>query len=123
MSIPSIALELLQFTSAMQCFRTSIPEFSKIIQPLLDALERSYKIAEKKTKTDLHRISLDTVGWAETELSAFKKCKEALCKRILLAHRDHNKRLCFYVDASDTHWTRISTQIPIEDVHLLHSEK
>ena len=47
MATPTSASELLQFTSAMQWLRTSIPEFSVIIQPLLDALERSYNVSGK----------------------------------------------------------------------------
>ena len=40
-----------------------------------------------------------------------------------LAHLNHSKRLCVYVDASDTHWGGIITQIPPHEVLLEHSQK
>lgn len=103
MATPIIASELLQFTSAMQGLANSIPEFSVIIQPLLDALKRSYKASGKRTKLSLHRVTLQHTGWCQTEIDAFENCKLALSNRIRFAHCDHGKRLCFYVDASDIH--------------------
>lgn len=48
------------YNSHQQCkwLRTSIPQFSIIIQPLLDALERAYSIAGKRRKRALHCVSL-----------------------------------------------------------------
>lgn len=58
MATPTISSALLQFKYAMQWLRTSIPELSVIIQPLLDALERSFNVSGKRTKRSLHRITL-----------------------------------------------------------------
>lgn len=69
------------------------------------------------------RIASDSVGWSQTEINAFHTCREALCKGSRLAHLEDNKRICFYVDALDDHWVGITTQIPIEDIHLPHNEK
>lgn len=111
MAITAISSELLQFTSATQYIRTSISEFLIIIKTLLDTLDSAYNKVGKRTKRPLERISLDSFGWDLVEVNAFHKCKEALCNRFLLAQRDHTKRFCFYVDASDTHWACRTTQI------------
>lgn len=50
------------------------------------------------------------------------RCRVALSNRIRLAHHDHNKRLFFYMDASETHCALITTQIPIDDIHLSKSD-
>lgn len=50
MEYPTVARAFLQFTSAVQWLRTSIPKFSTTIQPLLHALERAFKKAGKITR-------------------------------------------------------------------------
>ena len=107
----------------MQWLRTSIPTFATIIQPLLDLLERAYVISGKRTKASLRRVRLCDIKWGDAEERSFKQCKDALQHRVTLAHRDEHKRLCFYVDASDTHWAGIATQVPNDDVHLPHQDK
>lgn len=123
MHAPTTAAQLLQFTSALQWLRTSIPNFSVLIQPLLAALERAYEKIGKRTKRALQRVELCQIGWSEIELEAFEKCKAALHNRVRLSHRDHKQKLCFYTDASDTHWAGICTQVPIEDIHKPHADK
>ena len=43
--------------------------------------------------------------------------------RVPLYQRDHKKKLCFYVDASDTHQAVIATQIPKDGIHKNHDDK
>lgn len=123
MEEPTTAIQLLHFTSALQWLRTSIPSFSTLIQPLLDALERAYQLCNSRTKRALRKITLDQINWSQTEATAFAECKAALIDRVRLAHRNHDHRLSFYVDASDTHWAGIATQVPRQDAHLDHSER
>ena len=120
---PVNAGELLQFTSAMQWLRNSIPQFSAIIQPILDSLERVYAHVGKRTKRSIQRIPLTLIGWGKKEMESFEACRSALRERVTLCHRDETKRLCFYVDASDTHWAGVVTQIPFSHVHQSHAEK
>lgn len=36
-------------------------------------------------------------------------------------NRNHNERLCFFVDAFETHWASITNYVPIQDIHLPHN--
>lgn len=123
MDCPTTAAELLMFTSALQWMRSAIPDFSNLVAPLLAALERAYSKANSRTKRAAKRILLADVGWGQAEISAFANCKLALANRVKLAHRDSEKKLCFYADASDTHWAGITTQVPMADLHKPHSLK
>lgn len=89
MAMPTLASKLFQFTSAMQWLRTSIPEFSVTIQPLLDALECAYTISEKRTKRSLHRATLHSIGWRQTKIDSFENCKLEIYNLIRFARRDH----------------------------------
>ena len=51
-----------------------------------------------------------------SDSAAFQRFKEALKDRITLAHRDHAKRLSFYVDSSDVSWAGFITQVSLQDV-------
>lgn len=102
MATLTIATELLQFTFAMQWLRTSIPKSSAFIQLLLDAPERSYNVSGKNSKRFLHLIAFQHIGWCQTEIAAFENCQLVLSNCIRLVQHNHIKRLCFYVDASDT---------------------
>lgn len=59
-------------------------------------------------------------GWDENNTQSFKSCKKALETRITLAHRNSSMYLAIYTDASDTHWSGIVTQIPINDIDKPH---
>ena len=53
MAPPRNPCELLQFTAAMQWIRQSIPDFTVLIRPLIDALERAYTITAKLIEQSL----------------------------------------------------------------------
>lgn len=55
---------------------------------------------QKRTHHSLHRVTLDKVSWGVQESQAFDESGNTLKARVHLAHTDHTKRLCFYVDAS-----------------------
>ena len=107
----------------MQWLRSSVPQFSALVQPLLDTLEKAYTHAGKRTKRSIQRITLKSIGWGANQEQVFENCRNALRQRVTLSHRDESKRLCFYVDASDTHWAGIVTEVPQAHVHLPHAEK
>ena len=123
MPTPSSPFELLHFSSAMQWMRQSVQTFTSLMKPPLAALERAYKISGKRTKHSIQRMTMSQIGWSEHDEAAFQACKIALGERVVLAHRDHCKRLCIYVDASDLSWAGIVSQIPYCDIHLPHSDQ
>lgn len=78
---------------------------------------------KKRTKCLLHRVTLDKAGWAIPEGQSFGKSKNILKALVPIAHRDHKRRLCFYVDNADRFRAGIATQALITDFYLLQFEK
>ena len=107
----------------MQWMRSGIPNFSNIVRPLLDFLERVYTRAGKRTRTAAARVRLTDLGWSQTEQDAFNNCKNAVAHQVTLSHPDPKKRLCVYIDASDYVWSGIVTQVPRKDIHLDHMDQ
>ena len=103
--------------------KAGIPEFNKLIEPLHRLMEDVYARAGKRTKTCVARVALHDAGWNESHKNAFQKCKEALSSQVKLSHRDYSKRLCVYTDASDSVWSGVVTQVPIEDKDIAHIQK
>ena len=123
MQPPTLGSHLQQFVCAMQWMRSGIPDFSNIVRPLMEFLERVYTRAGKRTRTAAARIQLSDLGWSQTELEAFNNCKNAVAHQVTLSHPDPKKRLCVYTDASDYVWSGIVTQTPREDIHLDHVDQ
>lgn len=86
-------------------------------------MENVYAHAGKRTKRAVARIQLTAFGWSSEQLDTFESCKNALANQVTLSHRDGSQRLCVYTDASDTVWSGIVTQVPIEDISKPHSEQ
>lgn len=123
MDRPTLGGQLQQFVCAMQWLRSSTPNFQALIKPLHEFLESVYAHAGKRTKRVVAQVSLDSLGWSPFQTSAFDACKHAISDRVTLAHRDEDKRLCVYTDASDSHWSGMITQVPNADLSLPHSEQ
>ena len=101
MDTPLKAIKLLHFTSALQWMRTSIPKFSALLKALIGVM--AYAKAGKRTKRAILKIIITGIGWQNYEPDVFKQCKEALRCRVRLLLSKKEKRLCFYVDAYDSH--------------------
>ena len=123
MKPPTNGANLQQFICALQWVKQGIPNFTELVAPLHEFMERVYDHATKRTKRAVVRVQLSTLGWGKTELDAFESCKHALAHQVTLAHRDSTKRLCVYTDASDTAWSGIITQVPHAHVHRSHAEQ
>lgn len=63
------------------------------------------------------------MGWSDTLTVAFEALQTTIASRVALAHRDEKKVLCFYTDSSDTYWTGIVTQVPVEDLSKPHADQ
>lgn len=123
MDCPITGGQLQQFLCAMQWLRSSIPEFQSLVSPLHEFVETVYQHAGKRTKRAVARVSLTDLGWTSAHTTAFSACKNTIAKRVTLAHRDKNKRLCIYTDASDSHWSGILTQVPFSDLSAPHRDQ
>lgn len=123
MSPPTTGSNLQQFVCALQWVKQGIPNFSPMVSPLHDFMERVYDHTGKRTKRAVSRVQLASLGWGPTELAAFEACKKALAHQVTLVHRDVNQRLCVYTDASDMAWSGILTQVPTVDLNKPHKEQ
>ena len=111
MQRPELAADLLQFTFALNWMRTSIPNYSKLVAPLLELLEECYKEVGGRTKKKLGKLSL-TSKWGTVHQDSFDLLRSTLEDQIKLAFPkpDHDIVLC--TDASETHWSGVLTQVP-----------
>ena len=123
MEPPSSGSNLQQFVCALQWVKQGIPNFTELVAPLHEFMERVYDHVGKRTKRAVTRVRLDTLGWGKTELDAFESCKHALAHQVTLAHRDPSQRLCVYTDASDMAWSGIITKVQHVQVHWSHVEQ
>lgn len=123
MERPTTGGQLQMFLCAMQWLRSSIPRFQSLVEPLHHFMESVYNHVGRRTKRAVGRVSLHDIGWTPALSDAFAACKDAIAARVTLAHRDESKRLCIYTDASDSHWSGIVTQVPIEDLSKPHAEQ
>lgn len=120
MEPPTTGVHLQKLLCALQWVKQGIPNFTELMVPLHDLLERIYDQVEKRTKQAVSLILLSDQGWSKTERTAFESCKTALAHQVTLAHRDLSQRLCVYTDASDMVWSGIITQVPLSDVSKPH---
>lgn len=72
----------------MTWLRSSIINVSGTIQPLIDALERSYSLSTNRTKRSLQCILLSDINWGQIELNSYNRSKEVLRYRATLSRRD-----------------------------------
>ena len=71
MEPPQTGANLQQFVCALQWVKNGIPEFSRLVAPLHEFLERVYTFAGKRTKKAVTRVKLQSLGWSEIEHDAF----------------------------------------------------
>ena len=112
MPLPTTADALQQFLCAANWMRSSIPDFSRHMQPLNDMLLSAFDSikAKKKTKKIASKIYL---AFTKDQTTAFNKAKEAIMSATLLAYPDDQALRCVFTDASNLGWAAIITQIPI----------
>ena len=122
METPKTGAQLQQFVCALQWIRTTIPEFSKLTQPLREILNTVLSRSKSRTKRAASRVSLESVCWGKVEDECFSSCKKVISKQFTLAHRNNTKRLNLFTDASDKFWSGIVTQIPQNEVGIKHDE-
>lgn len=117
MQRPELAADLLQFSFALNWMRTSIPNYSELVAPLLALLEECYKAVGGRTKKKLGKFSL-TSKWGTVHQSAFDTLKSNLEEQIKLAFPKPGYDIVLCTDASETHWSGVLTQVKKEERQL-----
>lgn len=90
----------------------SIPDFSTLLLPIHQFLEKVYAEAGTRTRTAVRKVDLAALGWYQRETKAFHATKNAVAHSVILAYRDEKQRLVVYTDGSDNIWSGIITQVP-----------
>lgn len=111
MRTPQMGSELQQLICTTNWMRTSIPNYSLIVQPLHDLLEDAYKKAGKRTKKGVEKIRISE-SWGTAHTEAFNKVIAQLAAATKLSLPKKGYRTCLFTDASDRHWSAILTQSP-----------
>ena len=92
--------------------RSSIPNYSKFVEPLHNLIEKIYsKAGGKRTKREIRNLSI-AAEWGATHDDAFSAIIKQLAAAVKLSHSKSDFELCLFTDASDTHWSGILTQVP-----------
>ena len=116
---PDNAKDLQQFLYSVGWMRTSIPDYTRRIQPLQEALDRA-RVKELYPRTKKRKFSsgmkLVDYGWGAKELKAFEDLRDQLKNIVQLAYPDPKCVVCVFPDASSYAWGSVITQIPAEDV-------
>ena len=107
---PTTAGELCQDVHCLQWMAQAISDFSGRVAPLRMVLEDAYKKSGKRTKRSIKNLKLSELSWGPEHVDIFHSFQEQLKKAITLSHRDTNKAICVYTDASDLHWSAVVTQ-------------
>lgn len=123
MQSPTTGAQLQQFVCALQWVKSAVPNFSALTAPLHYFMEKVYTHSSSRKKNDVGKISLKNLGWSETEENCFVQCKHALSHQVTLTHRDPDKRLSIFTDASDTGWSGILTQVPFHQLQRPFDEQ
>jgi RNase H-like domain found in reverse transcriptase len=113
---PTTGADLQQFTCALNWMRSAIPDFARLISPLTSLLERVYARSGARTRAAAKRISLSEEGWDTVHDTVFSAYNQSLIDSCRLSHRDTNKPLCLYTDASEHYWASILTQVHPQDL-------
>jgi RNase H-like domain found in reverse transcriptase len=118
MQTPETGTDLYQFLSAMNWMRTSIPDYALLMAPLVRLMEVVHRSAgNKRTKASVKKTRL-TGLWAQEHELAFQAVKEQLMSAVKVAHPRDGYLTNVFTDASETHWSSITTQVPMEDSSL-----
>ncbi len=111
MSSPRMASELMQFLSAANWMRDSLPEFAAIVRPLQDLLTKLMQHSKRRNKTAAAKLHLQEY-WNSAHEEAWSAAKDLLLHAVTLAHPDPSKALCAFPEASDLSWGLMLSQLP-----------
>jgi transposase InsO family protein len=110
MGMPVTAADLQQFVCAAGWFRSSIPYFALIFQPLQSLLTKcSQKVGSLKKKK-LASLPLTNL-WMSEHDAAFDNAKNALTSNLTMSFLQEGGTVCVYCDSSSLGWSVWITQV------------
>lgn len=114
---PRNGAELVQFVYCLNWMSNAIPRFAERVASLRKLLETVYKQVGRRTKAAVAKVQLVPAGWSEEHKRAFVDMQVQLKHAVKSAHRNRDKTLCLFTDASDEHWAGVVTQCSPSDMH------
>lgn len=123
MDQPTTRIHFKLFLCPIEWLRSSIPYFQPLVQELQDLLEVFYAMVWKRTKRAASRLELTDTGWAPEHTAPLEAFKQSIFNRTTIANLDEQKRLFFFIDASDSRLSGMLTQVPWYELCLPHGEK
>jgi hypothetical protein len=117
MEAPTTAADLQQFICAAQWFKSAVPAFAQIIQPLQDLLLTNTRACGSSKKDRLKKLCV-TDSWVATHQLSFNAIKDCLQNTLTMSYLLPGGTVCVFTDASSTHWGVIVTQVDKWDNNL-----
>lgn len=108
--LPRTAAELCEYVHCLQWMASSMPDFASRIAPLKEILEEAYSKAGSRKKSSVKKIQLTSLSWGKRHEEMFNEFQRELKNMVKLAHREEDKSICIYTDASDAYWAGVVTQ-------------
>eukprot|EP00474_Spongospora_subterranea_P007445 CRZ07903.1 hypothetical protein [Spongospora subterranea] len=100
--LPQTAGDLMQFVCAVTWLSSSIPDFSRKVNPLRHLLESALSLAPVRTKKFASRILL--LDFGESHRAAFNSIIDAIKHAVTLSYPSDDLVPCLFTDASKNFW-------------------
>ncbi|KAF1323287.1 hypothetical protein FI667_g4734, partial [Globisporangium splendens] len=118
--LPTTVAELQYFVCASNWLHESLPDYARVVAPLLLKLDAERKRIGRRNKNALN-VAVD---WSTDEAMAYNTVKQLIQMSIPLAFPSHNGELCVFTDASLSGWSIVITTVeewndnaPIDQQH------
>jgi hypothetical protein len=102
--------DLVQYFAAVDWMRSTVPNYSKRVDPLQAALAKVFEGKRRGTRKAAAAVSLLHVLGPE-EQAAFEDLQTAIMDSMTLAFPDPDKMICVLTDASDRFYAGLMTHI------------
>jgi Reverse transcriptase (RNA-dependent DNA polymerase)/RNase H-like domain found in reverse transcriptase len=119
---PQNGADLVQYVAAVYWMRSAIPNYSKSIAPLQEALAKVFEGKSRMTKKSAATVSLLHL-WEPEEKADFKHLQAAIMESMTLEFPDPDKRICVLSDASGRFYDGLVTQIDEKQLDLPMEEQ
>lgn len=116
-------MNYLRFLYTVQSTLAATSQFSTIISPPADLIEKSYAFVGKRTCLAAERILLCDTWWSAEHEAAFQHCKRDLRNQVALIHVIKHKRLRDYLDTTDFFEASVATRTSMNEPSLSCSDK
>jgi len=107
---PETGAELCEYVHCLTWMANAIPDFTERVAPLRTLLEEAHRRSGSRTKRSVQKYTVVSLGWGHEHEVAFESLQDQLHTSVKLAHRDPDKELCIYTDASERYWAGVVTQ-------------